>query len=178
VRLSLAEAHRERGDIQAALADLRVVVQATGELAEKKPGDIGVRAVRRSAHRRLGDLLREQGDLAGARASLREALRLAEERSTERPDDLGTRWALADTYAGLGRLERAVALEAKHVPAERREAARASVAWHGKSLEIWARWEADAPSTAFDQGHRAAATRALAEAEAVVSRLETGAAPR
>jgi hypothetical protein len=52
------------------------------------------------------------------------------------------------------------------------------VAWHRKSLEIWAGWDTRAPSTAFDQGHRASASRALAEAEATVARLEAGATPR
>jgi hypothetical protein len=85
---------------------------------------------------------------------------------------------MADSYAGLGRLQRSRALERRSSPVAQLEAARASVAWHGKGLEIWAGWPTRAPSTAFDQGRRAEAVRAVAEAEGLVARLEGGTTSR
>ena len=128
LRASLSDARRAQGQ-----RDARRGRSPRGTRDRDRPGraeprtDNGVRALRRSTHRRLGDLLVERGDIAGALESQREGLRLAEERSAERPEDLYAWWSLADSYAGLGRVERAIALDRQRPLAARREAARASL---------------------------------------------------
>jgi tetratricopeptide (TPR) repeat protein len=176
VRMSLADARRATGESDGALHDMRTAMPVLDDLAARMPGDVGIVGLRRTAHRRLGDLLRERRELAEALASQREALRLAEARAAEHPEDPYARWAVADSYAALGRVQRAIALEGRRPAPSRLEAARAALAWHRQELEVWSGWSALAPSTAFDRTRRTEATRAVAEAEALVARLE-GASP-
>jgi hypothetical protein len=169
LQVTQADALARLGQRDRALAVLRAARPAADDLGARIPGDVGVRAMRRSLLRREGDLLHAAGDAVAGRQAHEDALALAEAWSREKPDDPYALWALAESYASLGRVALAAARERGRPPASRREEAGAAEAWLRRSLAVWEDWPRRASTSTFDRTRREQAARDLAEAERVLA---------
>jgi tetratricopeptide (TPR) repeat protein len=173
--LQLAYPLWKLGDYQGAMASLRQALDMQEAMIAKDPARKTTRQDMLVSFNMMGDVEHDMNDPTTALESYRKALAIAETLLRENPSDSYTRRDLSDCYERLGRFYAGQATRAKSAGSSRTQSWREARAWYQKSLSIWNEWTKWSVANAYSARRQQEASRALAECEAALARLDAAA---
>jgi tetratricopeptide (TPR) repeat protein len=125
------------GDRQQAQQDYRLAIAIFQEAAVADPKDELAHRFLGFTYQYAGKLLVREGDVPGGLADLHQALAIFQPIVQPRPENDFVLSGTAETYAGMGMAEAALASDKKLPAAQRAQHWREAAGWYKKSLDIW-----------------------------------------